>query len=80
MVYTVNNPLQREQMDGLRTEVLIYLKTNLKNAAFELHLEMREQASRRAQGVFLGQGPLRFDGGEEPCAGQLRKALDLDLG
>ena len=43
VVYTVNNPLQREQMDGLRTEVLIHLMTNLKMRGWNA-LEMREQA------------------------------------
>ncbi|MEC7478213.1 MAG: DNA polymerase III subunit gamma/tau [Bacteroidota bacterium] len=80
VVYTVNNPLQREQMDGLRTEVLIHLKTNLKNAGLELHLEMREQALEERK-AFLSEKD-RYDLMVEknPALDKLRKALDLDLG
>ena len=80
VVYTVNNPLQREQMDGLRTEVLIYLKTNLKNAGLELHLEMREQALEERKAFLSDKDRYDLMVEKNPALDKLRKALDLDLG
>lgn len=79
-VYTVNNPLQREQMDGLRTEVLIHLKTNLKNAGLELHLEMREQALEERKAFLSDKDRYDLMVEKNPALDKLRKALDLDLG
>mgnify|MGYP001222105857 CR=1 FL=1 len=80
VVYTVNNPLQREQMDGLRTEVLIHLKTNLKNAGLELHLEMREQALEERKAFLSDKDRYDLMVEKNPVLDKLRKALDLDLG
>ena len=80
VVYTVNNPLQREQMDGLRTEVLIHLKTNLKNAGLELHLEMREQALEERKAFLSDKDRYDLMVEKNPALDKLRKALDLDLG
>ena len=80
VVYTVNNPLQREQMDGLRTEVLIFLKTNLKNAGLELHLEMREQALEERKAFLSDKDRYDLMVEKNPVLDKLRKALDLDLG
>ncbi len=80
VVYTVNNPLQREQMDALRTEVLIYLKTNLKNAGLELHLEMREQALEERKAFLSDKDRYDLMVEKNPALDKLRKALDLDLG
>ena len=80
VVYTVNNPLQHEQMDGLRTEVLIFLKTNLKNAGLELHLEMREQALEERKAFLSDKDRYDLMVEKNPVLDKLRKALDLDLG
>lgn len=80
VVYTVNNPLQREQMDGLRTDVLIHLKTNLKNAGLELHLEMREQALEERKAFLSDKDRYDLMVEKNPALDKLRKALDLDLG
>lgn len=80
VVYTVNNPLQREQMDGLRTEVLIHLKTKLKNAGLELHLEMREQALEERKAFLSDKDRYDLMVEKNPALDKLRKALDLDLG
>ena len=80
VVYTVNNPLQHEQMDGLRTEVLIFLKTNLKNAGLELHLEMREQALEERKAFLSDKDRYDLMVEKNPALDKLRKALDLDLG
>ena len=80
VVYTVNNPLQREQMDGLRTEVLIHLKTTLKNADLELHLEMREQALEERKAFLSDKDRYDLMVEKNPALDKLRKALDLDLG
>ncbi|MGB0178869.1 MAG: DNA polymerase III subunit gamma/tau [Flavobacteriales bacterium] len=80
VVYTVNNPLQREQMDGLRTEVLIHLKTKLKNADLELHLEMREQALEERKAFLSDKDRYDLMVEKNPALDKLRKALDLDLG
>ena len=80
VVYTVNNPLQREQMDGLRTEVLIHLKTKLKNAGLELHLEMLEQAAEERKAFLSDKDRYDLMVEKNPSLDKLRKALDLDLG
>ncbi|MDA0729395.1 MAG: DNA polymerase III subunit gamma/tau [Bacteroidetes bacterium] len=78
--FDVGNPLQREQMDSLRTEVLTALKTELRNASLSLKIEVAEQPleSRKA---FLSDRE-RYDLMVEknPALDALRKALDLDLG
>jgi DNA polymerase-3 subunit gamma/tau len=80
VVYAVNNPLQREQMDGLRTEVLVYLKTELKNAQLELHLEMKEQAMEEKKAFLSDKDRYDMMVEKNPALDKLRKALDLDLG
>ena len=80
VVYAVNNPLQREQMDGLRTEVLVYLKTALKNAQLELHLEMKEQAMEEKKAFLSDKDRYDLMVEKNPALDKLRKALDLDLG
>ena len=80
VVYGVNNPLQREQMDGLRTEVLVHLKTTLKNAALELHLEMKEQAMEEKKAFLSDKDRYDMMVEKNPALDKLRKALDLDLG
>ena len=80
VVYGVNNPLQREQLDGLRTEVLVHLKTTLKNAALELHLEMKEQAMEEKKAFLSDKDRYDMMVEKNPALDKLRKALDLDLG
>ena len=80
VVYAVNNPLQREQMDGLRTEVLMHLKTTLKNASLELHLEMKEQAMEEKKAFLSDKDRYDMMVEKNPALDKLRKALDLDLG
>ena len=80
VVYGVNNPLQREQMDGLRTEILVHLKTTLKNAALELHLEMKEQAMEEKKAFLSDKDRYDMMVEKNPALDKLRKALDLDLG
>jgi DNA polymerase III subunit gamma/tau len=80
VVYAVNNPLQREQMDGLRTEVLVYLKTQLKNAQLELHLEMKEQDMEEKKAFLSDKDRYDLMVEKNPSLDKLRKALDLDLG
>ncbi|MGB1636237.1 MAG: DNA polymerase III subunit gamma/tau [Flavobacteriales bacterium] len=80
VVYAVNNPLQREQMDGLRTEVLVHLKTELKNAQLELHLEMKEQAMEEKKAFLSDKDRYDMMVEKNPALDKLRKALDLDLG
>ena len=80
VVYAVNNPLQREQMDGLRAEVLVHLKTELKNAQLELYLEMREQAMEEKKAFLSDKDRYDMMVEKNPALDKLRKALDLDLG
>ena len=80
VVYTVNNPLQREQMDGLRTEVLVHLKTELQNASLELHLEMKEQAMEEKKAFLSDKDRYDMMVEKNPALDKLRRALDLDLG
>ena len=80
VVYTVNNPLQREQMDGLRSDVLIYLKTSLKNAGLELRLEMKEQSLQERKAFLSDKDRYELMVAKNPSLDKLRKALDLDLG
>lgn len=80
VIYAVNNPLQREQMDGLRTEVLVHLKTTLKNVSLELHLEMKEQAMEEKKAFLSDKDRYDMMVEKNPALDKLRKALDLDLG
>ena len=80
VVYTVNNPLQREQMDGLRTEVLVHLKTELQNASLELHLDMKEQAMEEKKAFLSDKDRYDMMVEKNPALDKLRRALDLDLG
>lgn len=80
VVYTVNNPLQREQMDGLKSDVLIYLKTSLKNAGLELRLEMKEQTLQERKAFLSDKDRYELMVAKNPSLDKLRKALDLDLG
>ena len=80
VVYAVNNPLQREQMDGLRTEVLVHLKKTLKNASLELHLEMKEQTMDEKKAFLSDKDRYDMMVEKNPALDKLRKALDLDLG
>ena len=79
VVYVVNNPLQREQMDGLRTEVLVHLKQELKNASLELHLDMKEQALEERKAFLSDKDRYDLMVEKNPALDKLRKALDLDL-
>ena len=80
VVYAVNNPLQREQMDGLRTEVLTHLKTTLQNASLELHLEMKAQAMEEKKAFLSDKDRYDMMVEKNPSLDKLRQALDLDLG
>ena len=80
IVYAVNNPLQREQMDALRTEVLIHLKTALRNANMELHVEMKEQTMDEKKAFLSDKDRYELMVEKNPSLDRLRKALDLDLG
>ena len=80
VVYRVNNPLQREQMDGLRTEVLVHLKTELQNASLELHLDMKEQAMEEKKAFLSDKDRYDMMVEKNPALDKLRRALDLDLG
>ena len=80
IVYAVNNPLQREQMDALRTEVLIHLKTALRNANMELHVEMKEQTLDEKKAFLSDKDRYELMVEKNPSLDRLRKALDLDLG
>ena len=79
VVYVVNNPLQREQMDGLRTELLVHLKQELKNASLELHLDMKEQALEERKAFLSDKDRYDLMVEKNPALDKLRKALDLDL-
>ena len=77
--FVVNNPLQREQMDGLRTEVLVHLKTTLQNAQLELSLAMREQPMEEKKAFLSDKDRYELMAEKNPSLEKLRKALDLDL-
>jgi DNA polymerase-3 subunit gamma/tau len=77
--FVVNNPLQREQMDGLRTEVLIHLKTSMQNAQLELSLAMREQPMEQKKAFLSDKDRYDLMAEKNPALEKLRKALDLDL-
>mgnify|MGYP001220744576 CR=1 FL=1 len=80
IVYAVKNPLQREQMDALRTEILIHLKTALRNANMELHVEMKEQTMDEKKAFLSDKDRYELMVEKNPSLDRLRKALDLDLG
>ena len=80
VIYTVNNPLQSEQMGGLRTEVLMHLKKELKNASLELHIDIIEQSVKEKKAFLSDKDRYDMMVEKNPALEKLRKALDLDLG
>ena len=80
VTFPVHNPLQREQVDDLKAEMLVHLKTTLKNAGLQLQVEMKEMPNEEKK-VFLSDRD-RYDMMVEknPQLDKLRQALDLDLG
>ena len=57
----------------------MHLKTTLKNASLELHLEMKEQAMEERR-RFVRQRPLRHDGREKPRLGQVEEGVGSGFG
>ena len=80
VIYAVNNPLQSEQMGGLRTEVLMHLKKELKNASLELHINIIEQSVEEKKAFLSDKDRYDMMVEKNPALETLRKALDLDLG
>lgn len=78
--FPVNNPLQKEQMDGLRTELLMHLKTTLRNANLELHLVLQAQGVEEKVKFLSDRDRYDMMAEKNPSLDKLRKALDLDLG
>ena len=78
--YVVHNPLQREQMDALRTEILVHLKTTLRNAQLEFHLVMKEQELQEKKAFLSDRDRYDMMVEKNPALDRLRQALDLDLG
>jgi DNA polymerase-3 subunit gamma/tau len=78
--FPVNNPLQKEQMDGLRTELLMHLKTTLRNANLELHLVLQAQEVEEKVKFLSDRDRYDMMAEKNPSLDKLRKALDLDLG
>ena len=78
--FPVNNPLQKEQMDGLRTELLMHLKTTLRNANLELHLVLQAQDVEEKVKFLSDRDRYDMMAEKNPSLDKLRKALDLDLG
>ena len=78
--YVVHNPLQREQMDALRTEILVHLKTTLRNAQLEFHLVVKEQELQEKKAFLSDRDRYDMMVEKNPALDRLRQALDLDLG
>ena len=78
--FEVGNSLQREQMDSLRTDVLVHLKSQLKNAKLELQIHVVEQDLEDRKAYLSDRDRYDLMVQKNPALDALRQALDLDLG
>jgi DNA polymerase-3 subunit gamma/tau len=78
--FEVGNSLQREQMDSLRTDVLVHLKSQLKNAKLELQIHVVEQDLEDRKAFLSDRDRYDLMVQKNPALDALRQALDLDLG
>ncbi len=78
--FEVGNSLQREQMDSLRTDVLVHLKSQLKNAKLELQIHVVEQDLEDRKAYLSDRERYDLMVQKNPALDALRLALDLDLG
>mgnify|MGYP000344950094 CR=1 FL=1 len=72
--------LQREQVDDLKTEMLVHLKTTLKNAGLQLQVEMKETPADEKKAFLSDREWYDMMVEKNPQLDKLRQALDLDLG
>ena len=80
VTFPVHNPLQREQVDELKTEMLVHLKTTLKNAGLQLKVEMKETPADEKMAFLSDRERYDMMVEKNPQLDKLRQALDLDLG
>ena len=80
VTFPVHNPLQREQVDELKTEMLVHLKTTLKNAGLQLKVEMKETPAEGKMAFLSDRERYDMMVEKNPHLDKLRQALDLDLG
>ena len=80
VTFPVHNPLQREQVDELKTEMLLHLKTTLKNAGLQLKVEMKETPAEEKMAFLSDRERYDMMVEKNPQLDKLRQALDLDLG
>ena len=80
VTFPVHNPLQREQVDDLKTEMLVHLKTTLKNAGLQLKVEMKETPAEEKKAFMSDRERYDIMVEKNPQLDKLRQALDLDLG
>ena len=80
VTFPVHNPLQREQVDELKTEMLVHLKTTLKNAGLQLKVEMKETPADEKKAFLSDRERYDMMVEKNPQLDKLRQALDLDLG
>ena len=80
VIFPVHNPLQREQVDELKTEMLVHLKTTLKNAGLQLKVEMKETPAEEKMAFLSDRERYDMMVEKNPQLDKLRQALDLDLG
>jgi len=80
VTFPVHNPLQWEQVDDLKTEILVHLKTSLKNASLQLQVEMKETPVDEKKAFLSDRERYDLMVEKNPQLDKLRQALDLDLG
>ena len=80
VTFPVHNPLQREQVSDLKTEMLVHLKTTLKNAGLQLQVEMKETPVDEKKAFLSDRERYDMMVDKNPQLDKLRQALDLDLG
>lgn len=80
VTFPVHNPLQREHVDDLKTEMLVHLKTTLKNAGLQLQVEMKETPADEKKAFLSDRERYDMMVEKNPQLDKLRQALDLDLG
>lgn len=80
VTFPVHNPLQQEQVDNLKTEMLVHLKTTLKNAELQLQVAMKEMPAEEKKAFLSDRERYDLMVEKNPHLDKLRLALDLDLG
>ncbi len=75
---TIGNPVQMDQLEGIKIELLSYLRHSLKNNALRLHAKIGNVVTKEKK-FFTDDDKLRFLMEQYPVVAELRKKLGLEI-